>query len=162
MDLRTSEDIALITGEMRRRWEVDHRDWFNIVGAVEAVARDGFEVVEADEMEGVEGLTFPDCDILQIRSDIYYAACDGDGRARFTMAHELGHFVMHRGMRLARSTSKAIASKTEDSEWQADEFAALLLAPQHIIRGRTAADISQRCGLPMDVAINRCNKAKHR
>lgn len=159
---RTSESIALITNDLRRICEKENDDWFPIVPVVELLANEGFEVLTAKEMGRNEGLTFPDQGIIQIREDIYHAACNGDGQARDTMAHELGHFILHRGISLARKSSRGIPQKFEDSEWQADEFAGLLLAPTHIVSGRTAADICRRCGLSMNVAIYRSHNAKNR
>jgi hypothetical protein len=48
-----------------------------------------------------------------------------------------------------------------DSEWQADEFSGLLLAPSHIVTGKTAAEVAKKCGIPLHTAINRVKKAKH-
>jgi len=159
---RTSEEIALIANDLRRYCEKDHAEWFPIVPVVELIAGDGFQVLTAEDIGRNEGLTFPDLGVIQIREDVYDAACKGNGRARDTMAHELGHFILHRGMSMARPTSRGVPRLIEDSEWQADEFAGLLLAPTQIISGRSAADISQSCGLPMQTALYRINKAKHR
>lgn len=163
VEARTSEEIALIASGLRLTCEKENEDWFPIVPVVELIAGDGFQVLTAEEMGRNEGLTLPDRGIIQIREGTYIAACNGDGRARDTMAHELGHFLLHRGIGLARSTPRqSLPRKDEDSEWQADEFAGLLLAPTHIIRGRTAADIAKCCGLSMQVAMYRSQKAKNR
>ena len=162
VEARTSEEIAIIANDLRRYCEKEDAHWFPIVPVVELIAGEGFQVLTSEDMGRNEGLSYPDLGVIQIREDVYDAACNGDGRARDTMAHELGHFILHRGMRMARITSRGVPRLIEDSEWQADEFAGLLLAPAHIISGRNAADISQRCGLPIQVAINRISKAKHR
>lgn len=160
---RTSADIAQIANHIRQISERDNHDWFPIVSIVELLAGDGFQVLTAEEMGKNEGLTFPDQGIIQIREDIYYAACNDDGHARDTMAHELGHFILHKGMSLARPTAgREVPRMIEDSEWQADEFSGLLLAPTHIISGRTAADITRRCGISMRLALYRSQKAKNR
>jgi len=163
VESRTSEEIALIANDLRRYCERENDDWFPIVPVVELIAGDGFDVLPPEEMGQNEGLTIPDLGILQIRQDVYLAAANGDGRARDTMAHELGHFILHRGISLARrATKQALPRKTEDSEWQADEFAGPPPAPNHVISGRTAADITRCCGLPMQVAMYRSQKAKNR
>jgi Zn-dependent peptidase ImmA (M78 family) len=162
VERRSSEEIEAITLALRSEWGLSHNERFPIVPVVELVVGEGFQVLPVEEMEKTDGLTYPDLGILQIREDVYLAACADDGRARDTMAHELGHFFLHRGMSMARKTSRGIVGKTDDSEWQADEFSSLLLAPTHIITGRTAAEISSRCGLTMQTAIYRQQKAKHR
>lgn len=160
---RTSEDIAQIANGLRQSSARSNNIWFPIVHFVEELVGDGFQVLSPEEMGLNEGLTFPDQGIVQIREDIYLAACNDDGHARDTLAHELGHFILHKGLKLARTGSRnTVPRKIEDSEWQADEFAGLLLAPTHIISGRTAADISRCCGLSMRVALYRSQKAKNR
>lgn len=160
---RSTDEIALITNDLRRYCEKENDDWFPIVPVVELLAGDGFQVMANEDMAGHEGLTLPDRGVIQIREDVYLAACNGDGRARDTMAHELGHLILHRGMSLARPMPRqAVPRMIEDSEWQADEFAGLLLAPSHIIKDRTAAEISKRCGLSMQVALYRSQKARSR
>ncbi len=53
-------------------------------------------------------------------------------RANFTIAHEIGHFVLHRVLNLmifSRTISPAKPRVFEDPEWQADTFASELLMP---------------------------------
>ena len=91
-----------------------------------------FDVLEADIMGPHEGLTEPDQKIMFLREDVYDGAMTGDGRDRFTFAHELGHLLLHSGNYLARydpAAPKPTHKKYEDSEWQADNFAAELLMP---------------------------------
>jgi Zn-dependent peptidase ImmA (M78 family) len=52
------------------------------------------------------------------------------GRKRFTIAHEIGHFVLHQeGF---RREAGGVAGRAEDRE--ADAFAAELLMPEHLVR----------------------------
>ncbi len=64
---------------------------------------------------------------LVIREDVYEALNDPDdpmhGRARFTLAHELGHLVLHEVRRCIDKTAMIKHKVFEDSEWQADYFA---------------------------------------
>jgi Zn-dependent peptidase ImmA (M78 family) len=158
---RTYWEIEEITKDLRTACEIDDLEFVPIVKMVEALAGDGFQVVGNDEIGNNDGLTFPDLGIIQIREDVYYAACDGDERARDTMAHELGHLIMHHTTSMARTNVMSIAGVLVDSEWQADEFSGLLLAPSHIVTGKTAAEVAKRCGIPLQAAINRVKKAKH-
>lgn len=158
---RTYWEIEEITRNLRKYYEADDMVLFPIVKMVEAIAREGFQVVGNNEIGNNDGLTYPDSGIIQIREDIYYSACDGDERARDTMAHELGHFILHGSTSMARSNVASVVGPLMDSEWQADEFSGLLLAPTHIIAGRTAADVTKRCGIPLQTAINRVKKAKY-
>jgi hypothetical protein len=55
------------------------------------------------------------------------------GRRRFTIAHEIGHFVLHQeGCRPERGGVVDEAGRVEEGE--ADTFAAELLMPEHLVR----------------------------
>lgn len=59
------------------------------------------------------------------------------GRKRFTMAHELGHFELHKDSELIRSCEDIDISsyrKTRPGENEANEFAAELLMPEHLFQ----------------------------
>ena len=95
---------------------------------------DGFyiDVRDKESMGEDEGRVVGGTTALALREDVYEAAWNGDGRARFTASHELGHFLMHRTVTMARTrddTDKIFC----DAEWQADTFAGtLLMSPQHL------------------------------
>jgi len=158
---RTYWEIEVIAQALRKQCQIDNLEYVPIVKMVEAIAGDGFQVVSVDEMGSNDGLTYPNKGIIQIREDVYYAACEGNERARDTMAHELGHFVLHRSTSMARCSAITVTGPLTDSEWQADEFSGLLLAPTHIITGKTAAEVTKRCGIPIQAAINRVKKSKY-
>jgi hypothetical protein len=68
------------------------------------------------------------------------------GRRRFTAAHELGHFILHRSRmeRWIEDTKETIneatvGEETREMERQANYFAAVLLMPEQVCRNREAA-----------------------
>lgn len=86
-----------------------------------------FEIGTFEEMGGHYGLTIPSEKRMIIREDVYVNACNNNGRDLFTVAHELGHYLMHGSLsRVAQST---IIKPFESSEWQANCFASELLIP---------------------------------
>lgn len=88
---------------------------------------------------------------LEVRLSVYLGACEGRGRDRLTLAHEIGHFFMHVQMGMARRPSPA--ERFRDSEWQADCFGAeLLVDSRQVTRGMTVAQIEQRFGVSSDAA----------
>jgi hypothetical protein len=54
-------------------------------------------------------------------------------RLRFTIAHEIGHFVLHKGRAVAERGG-ATSQWTARLEREADQFAAELLMPEHLVR----------------------------
>lgn len=73
------------------------------------------------------------CTIV-IREDIFREAEKGNARSRFTLAHELGHYIFHLNQpTLMRYSSDPRREIFRDSEWQANYFAGCLLAPQSLL-----------------------------
>lgn len=103
-----------------------------------------------------------------------------EGRFRYTVGHEIGHWVLHRHYFLDNPDQGSLfqqpvreasvvcrASKAKDRmEWQADYFAATLLMPDHLVsaawkklRGTSAPFVldSSNCSLVND-AIGTCDE----
>jgi Zn-dependent peptidase ImmA (M78 family) len=105
------------------------------------------------EMGTAEGLTAPDGTSIRLREDVYEKAWSGEGRARFTAAHELGHWAMHTNVPFARVDSKATPPGYMSGEPQANQFAAELLMPVCFIsRDDTGRAVAERCGVSVSAA----------
>lgn len=76
---------------------------------------------------------------IVVRQSVYLGASDGIGIDRFTLAHELGHALLHKRQALSRSSTRPPAYK--DPEWQANEFASYVLCPLNEIRSKRLIDI---------------------
>lgn len=114
---------------------------------------DGFclSICDYDEMNGDEGNAIPQHNMIELRRDVYEGAWRGYGRHRFTLAHELGHFLMHRNVGLSRASDDFPIYR--DAEWQADTFAGgLLFSRQHISRFSDADEVATGCGMTFDAA----------
>ncbi|MDO4569031.1 MAG: ImmA/IrrE family metallo-endopeptidase [Planctomycetia bacterium] len=119
-----------------------------------------FGVKEKGEMQEREGETIPQSNSIFLREDVYENLCNDDGRARFTAAHELGHYWLHRnqGVNLQRKQGGNIKIYC-NSEWQADTFAAHFLMPSHLIaKYRDPLIIAARFAVSMQAAEIRLNK----
>lgn len=138
-------------------------DYFPIVDLLDPILSHQFpqyvfDVLPTEAMHPEEhALTDPDQRVILIREDTYIGACEGVGRDRFTLAHELGHLVLHGGNYLARTVAprqqKPTHQKFEDSEWQADNFAAELLMPISAVKQcRNADELASRCGVSVPAA----------
>ena len=71
-------------------------------------------------------------------------------RRRFTIAHEIGHFVLHPQAAGARARRRPVNAAWRQQEREADQFAAELLMPEHLVReavlelGADAARLADR------------------
>lgn len=102
------------------------------------------------EMGDAEAYTQFNPPHIVIRNSVYQLARKADGRSRMTLAHELGHLVMHPGASKLRSdyppSTNHEVRPFESAEWQANKFASLFLMPLHIVRDFTSASqLSESC-----------------
>lgn len=117
------------------------------------------DVREMNEMKreygnGTLAMTTPTSVRLELRDDVYEELHRHDGRARFTVAHELGHMFLHRSETgFARFDRSARMPLYESSEWQADRFAAELLMPLSFATAcSSAVEIKTMFGVSMQSA----------
>ncbi|MFT3909761.1 MAG: ImmA/IrrE family metallo-endopeptidase [Ferruginibacter sp.] len=96
----------------------------------------GLKLVPYEE-DGVSGILM----VEKSSATIGYATNEPRERQRFTKAHELGHFLLHRGgnlfidkksMSMYRPSNGAPSNDWQ--EWEANEFAACILMPEHLVR----------------------------
>lgn len=109
-----------IARTVRERWALPRGPIPNLV---EVFERAGILVVPCDF--GATGIDAVGMRIQGMPPLVFMNAAAPMDRVRFTMAHELGHLVMH-------------ASPTEDMEKEADRFAAELLMPEYDIKPQLA------------------------
>lgn len=105
---------------------------------VHALADDlGCEIVHSDMRPAISGLLIREND----RTIIAVNKEDGRARQRFTIAHEVGHLMLHPGRPLlvdagvrvnARTPTAGFAAEFEETE--ANRFAAALLMPADFVR----------------------------
>lgn len=113
-----------------------------------------FEVGTMAQMGSNHGLTIPAENVIRLREDVYDRCCDGHGRDRFTAAHELGHYLMHRNAQIKfhRAENGRLPAYL-DSEWQANRFAGGILMPEHLMRTCSSLhEVMRRFGVSYDAA----------
>ena len=120
--------------------------------------------VQAANIEGFDGALFPG-DGRKEWLLLYNEAVSSTGRVRFTQAHELGHYILHRQARESFQCSDADmlnwSKDDKDIEGQADLFASYLLMPLDDYRKQvtTAVNLdllghcSDRYGVSLTAAI---------
>ncbi|SRR5579883_336389 len=121
-----------------------------------------FQIRADAEMSTADGITSHGSEIVTIavKQSVRDAAFMGDGRARNTLAHELGHAVMHNGVEMPRRpfvniTPKWLKSKPfESAEHQARVFAPAFLINDLIAETLgSAEEISVEFGISLESAM---------
>ena len=110
---------------------------------------DGFhlDVCSHAEMGVEEGLVVAGSKCIKLREDVYEGAWNDDGRDRFTACHELGHYLLHRRVAMARIRDDS-HPVYRDAEWQADTFAGgLLMSARHLAQLGCAEAAAANCGM---------------
>ncbi|PKC35371.1 peptidase [Pantoea ananatis 15320] len=122
-----------------------------------------FHVLSRKEMGQTHGLTFPQESTIILREDVYIGASNGNGRDRMTVAHEIGHLLMHKNIAFARSEPDVKIAAFVSSEWQAKCFSGELLVPHHLASvwgEKSVEEIAKECGVSLVAAEyqKRCMK----
>jgi Zn-dependent peptidase ImmA (M78 family) len=112
------------------------------------------EILAPGVMKNEYAVTYPEKHLIRIQEDVYERAVSGSGRDRFTIAHEIGHYIMHKpgSIALARSHNFEKIPSFKSPEWQANTFAGELLAPPHIIHGLSIREVAMSCGVSLEAA----------
>lgn len=152
------KELSNLAHDLRASMGLEYKHYFPIIQFIEKVLpiidpEFDYEIVEMDDLpEKTYALTYPDEKKMKIRADVYEAACQGQGRARFTLAHELCHYLLHDEDNISFARGGIEVPKFMDTEWQANTFAAELLAPGYLIRNMSIEEISQNCGISYQCA----------
>ena len=142
-----------------RRFPVDVRQL--ALGAADIFGwKDPITEVQAAPIKKFEGALFPDDDRSRWLL-LYNQTLTSLGRIRFTMAHELGHYILHRLQRDSFECSPADmlnwSQDEKDMEGQADLFASYLLMPLDDYRAQVGAtvdlDVLGRCAERYGVSL---------
>jgi len=139
-----------ITGQACARFDVIH---FLEVVLPKLDENFSLEVCEQAEMREDNGLMIPSQNLIKIREDVYANALKGQGRDRFTITHELGHYILHRNLGLAFRTKPRPLAIYQSIEWQADCFAGELLVDSRLINAGTSMNhVAQLFGVSTQAA----------
>lgn len=147
--------IRKITENLRENLGMKNMLYFPIVPLIELLAQDetvdfDMELVTPQELADMYGRTNTARNRMTIREDVYEGAIKGNPRDRFTLCHELGHWILHQpeNIELARGE----IPKYCDAEWQANTFAGELMAPCYLIGNMEIEDIMEKCGVSYSCA----------
>lgn len=155
------KDIRRFANQVRRRFHLDPTKAVDVLWLLEEVFPTIFagvdfhiDVLPKEEMGDMHGFTTINNNTIYIREDVYNNAARGKGRDRMTIAHEIGHYLMHDGIMvgLARRSDGESIVRYRDPEWQAKVFAAELLMPAEQIRHMTVQEIVNTYGVSAQAA----------
>lgn len=159
-DWYAKEEAKRLALQLRKKLGLESVRRLNMFVVLEKMAeafRDfKYERVDDGQMRSGEG--FYDSESLTIRFPArVFDALDRDPRARFTVAHEIGHWVRaHDGPRFRNAQRKAyeqVKPNIRRDEREADEFAVQFLAPDHLVENcRTVSEIQRDFGLSLQAA----------
>jgi hypothetical protein len=120
-----------------------------------------YNVVDDHEMGDCDGRTDfrADTVTITVKRSVHERAVWGDGRARMTLAHELGHGVLHYGAPMFRGTNASgptelsQTSAFESAEHQAKVFASAFLIDDKVAATFDSAEqISVEFGVSLEAA----------
>jgi Zn-dependent peptidase ImmA (M78 family) len=153
--------IRQLTEVIRRKFDCDNQLYFPVVEFLEVMptlyASEGFDY-EIVENHVLISSVQADMDILncymRVKESVYDGACKDKGRDRFSIAHEIGHFMLSNiaGVRLQRNMTNRTVNICEDPEWQAEAFAGELLIPMKLVQGMTSEMIAEKCKVSLAAA----------
>lgn len=123
---------------------------------VHALARDlGLDILEDEFSDDVSGKITQD-EISDAGYTIWVNKRHGRNRKRFTIAHEISHFLLHRGMIGDGITDDALYRSNQPSaiERQANVYAATILMPANAVRAafRSGCTTSQTLARRFEVS----------
>ena len=154
---KTRKQLRTLAKIVRETLHLENAIWFPIVELLDVLPmvfpKFNYEIVEDDELPT---LVHADTDIvsgnIRIKESIYNGACDGNGRDRMTIAHEICHFLMlcSLGFKIQRSFGKP--KPCEDPEWQAKCMAAELMIDKRLVKNMDPHEIAEVCGVSIEAA----------
>lgn len=147
------KSIRELVTEFRKLFGLENVFYFPIVQFIEWCLPElglDFEILDVCEMKDTYGLTNTNNNTLYIREDVYMGAYNGAPRDRFTLCHELGHFLLHTPGRVSFARGDIPAYR--NPEWQANTFAGELMAPYRLTHNMSVDEIADRCGMSRQAA----------
>lgn len=155
---KSRKQLRILAMVVRETFNLKESIWFPIVELLDVLAKVcpsfSYEIVEDESMPKT---IHAETDIISghilIKESVYNGACEGNGRDRMTIAHEVCHFLTLClfGFRVQRSFGGKIRP-CEDPEWQAKCMAGELMIDKRLVDGMSSLEISEKCGVSIDAA----------
>lgn len=95
---------------------------------------------------------------IYVTESVYIECINGVGRSRYTITHELAHYILNKLVGLTVIQEEDKPKSYEDPEWQADTLCAELLVPFEMTEGFTVMELIEKCNISEECAIVTYNK----
>lgn len=161
---RTDESLEQLGRDFRTMLGIEYANYPDLLTVITKIKRINpafnYKRVPDDCMPDAEASWDSDECVLSMRESIFVGIQRGETRSRFTVAHELAHYILgHQGHR-NRSTNKLhkeiSAPLVKHQESEANRLASIILAPEYLIQdGATADEIQRQHGLSSTSALLR-------
>lgn len=138
-------------------------DVINILENIMPILDEKFELYIVPDWElDAHARTYPNDHIIKIRETVYEGARSGSGRDRFTIMHEIFHYLKHDSSDISLARNPENIKPFENPEWQADVFAGAFLMPRYLIENMTKEEIVKKCGVSEAAATFNLKLAKEK
>lgn len=132
------------------------------LGDLDLSPKAAYEVLSDSEMKDNEAFAYCAKNRLYISKSTFLAAKRGSKRARFTIAHEIGHLVLrHTGVRSRVAHGKDPRKQSNiagvwQEEADANQWASAFVMPKKVVLATDAPlRLAERCQVSMAAAMNR-------
>jgi Zn-dependent peptidase ImmA (M78 family) len=142
---------------IRRTVGYENKPYFPIVEFMENVMPEMFpgfnyEIVDDKELFGKEGETRPHENLILLPNTVYNEAVEGKGRARFSVAHEVSHYIIIDEGDITLARANINIPKYQDPEWQANALASEILIVPRLSVGMSAKEVADVFGVSLQAA----------
>ena len=112
--------------------------------------------------ENTHAAYYPEDNCIRVKESVYLSACNGDGRDRMTLMHEISHALLLKvcGVQFNRRFEGQVVEPFRDPEWQAKCLAAELMIPYHLVKDWNPFDIAEKCEVSFQAACYQKSKFK--
>jgi Zn-dependent peptidase ImmA (M78 family) len=166
MSYLDDEDFERAAQMLRVKLGVDDQLHLDVIDVLRKLKYQGYVAdyvrVSDISLPEAEAQYDPDRRVIYLRESTYSAAQRGDTRARWTIAHEVGHVALNHQQTRNRSNAsrniEKIAQTIRRDEAQAHRFAAAFLAPFHQANfspQTTAQQVATKFGISLSAAERR-------
>lgn len=156
---KSREDLRHLALQLRSNFHLENQLYFPAVEMLDVFEEidDSFSYVVLPDFEMLSN-EHAHTDVLEgeirIKESIYDGACNGNGRDRMTIAHELSHYLMlcRWGFKLYWMNDDSRVESYCDPEWQAKCLAGEIMVAHNLVQGLSPEEIARQCGVSLAAA----------